>query len=377
AAMVNSKEADVDGSYSAYYPTIRGSGSVGSIDNTDPLLRDGRKQVIGLELVQPIPIFGRERALVNAAKATLEAEKANFGQVRQEIIYEILDTSFQVASLRNTVRLRAATEQLLRTRVKSLHEAVQNGGARITDLKLAQSELSQATSLSANAEAEYRALTVKLITLLPNFDPKTLLMELKLERLGVHPPESVDQAILIGKQNAIAIRKAKADLERASAERDVSEANIWPQFTLNLQVQKGAFGDISQDSTGVFLGLNAPLFEGGSRWSAAKSAAYRFNSAQEALQAEILGLERRIRELWTRWQALKAVASFWHRSITEQEAVLAFTKEQMLGGGATKLDVSKAEEMVLESRLLGINQRLEHDRALLKLLLEIGELHTL
>ncbi|KOR29637.1 hypothetical protein TI03_01810, partial [Achromatium sp. WMS1] len=37
AAMVNSKEADVDGSYSAYYPTIRGSGSVGSIDNTDPL----------------------------------------------------------------------------------------------------------------------------------------------------------------------------------------------------------------------------------------------------------------------------------------------------------------------------------------------------
>ncbi len=374
-ALVESKEAEVDGAYSAYYPTISSTGSMGDIQNDDPLLRDGQKRVLGLSIAQPIPIFGKERALVEAAQAALKAEKVNLGKVQQEIYYEILDTAFQVASLRNTMQIRGAIEKLLRNRVKALHESVRGGGARITDLGLAQSKLSQAIAYHTNAKADYNSMRAKLTSLLPNFDPQLLMTELKPERLGLQAPESVDQALLLAKQNATTIRKAQAEVERAKAEHDVSKANIWPQLTLNFQVQRGSFGEISQNSQGIFLGFNAPLFEGGSRWSASKSAAYRFTSAQEALRAELRTLEQRIRELWTRWQTLKGSVLSWERSIKEQETTLKLTREQMLGGGATKIDVSKAQEIILESKLQGVQQRLEHNRIFLQLLLEMGELN--
>lgn len=373
-AMVDVRSSEVEGAYSGYYPTVKGTGSMGDLYAADPLVRDGRKKIIGLEVAQPIPVFGREKAMVASATAAQKGEEVAAGRVRQEVLHEMLDTSFHVVSLKQSAQLRGDLERNLQTQVRAIRDAVRDGAARVTELGLAQGRLSQAGALRTNADAEFRATQAKLASLVPGLDPQALLDELRLDRVGLRTPASLEAALTWGADQSAGIRKAEAESERAGAERDLAKAELWPRLTVNAQVQTGSFGGVSAESYGIFLGLNAPLYEGGLRTAAAEGAAHRVIAAQEAVAAEARGLEQRVSELWARWQALLVASVAWDRSVAEQEQSLKLTRVQMASGGATQLDALKAEETLQESRLQAVEQRLDRDRTLLKLLLEIGQL---
>jgi outer membrane protein TolC len=74
-AVIRANQSDVDAAYASYYPVIRGNSSFGRFSNDDPLSRDGDKKIVGLELEQPIPIFGIEQSLVRNAKANCWIKK--------------------------------------------------------------------------------------------------------------------------------------------------------------------------------------------------------------------------------------------------------------------------------------------------------------
>ena len=53
---------EAEGAWTAYLSALSGTGSAGSSRSQDPLVRGGDKRAYGLELEQPIPLFGRESA---------------------------------------------------------------------------------------------------------------------------------------------------------------------------------------------------------------------------------------------------------------------------------------------------------------------------
>lgn len=300
-------------------------------------------------------------------------ERTELSRVRQEILFEILNTAVQAASFKKIHDLRIGLEQNLSAQVKAIRTAVHGGGARLTDLGLASGRLSQATALRTSAEANYQSLLTRLVSLLPRFDADRMSPdEIELDRLGIHLPPSLDDALTQAMEYSIAIRGARAELEKASAERDVTKTERWPKLTVNMQWQQGSFGNVSADSDAIFLGLNTPLYEGGARIAAAKSASYRHEASKETLTQEIRNLKQQVGELWARWQALQASCLAWDRSIADQTRTLRLTHEQRSGGGATEIDVLQAESIQLESRLQGVEQQLTRDRAKLQLLSQIG-----
>nr|VFJ58757.1 MAG: Outer membrane protein TolC [Candidatus Kentron sp. DK] len=372
-SMVESRTSDVRGAYAAYLPTVSGTGSLGDITNEDPLVRSGKKDVLGLEIAQPIPLFGKEKAVVKSAKATLWAEKTELGRIRQEVLFEILDTAVQAASLKKVHELRLELEQNMSAQAKGIRSSVRGGGARLTDLGLVRGRLSQATARRANAEADAGSAVMRLASLVPRFEAGRMLREeIQLNELGIQIPPSLDDALTQAMAYSVVVSKAQAEMEKARAERDIARAERWPKLTVNAQWQRGSFGDVSADSRALFLGLNIPFFEGGARRAATRSANYRYEAARETLTQEMRDTEQQVRELWARWQALQSTCISWELSVAEQSSTLGLTRQQMAGGGATSIDVLRAKAILLESRIQGVERRMERDRVRLRLLSKIG-----
>nr|VFK67659.1 MAG: hypothetical protein BECKUNK1418G_GA0071005_11547 [Candidatus Kentron sp. UNK]VFK72882.1 MAG: hypothetical protein BECKUNK1418H_GA0071006_11467 [Candidatus Kentron sp. UNK] len=60
-SMVKSRVSDVDGAYSAYYPTITGTGSIGDVSNTDPWFATEKRRFSGSRLLSRFPCSAGKR----------------------------------------------------------------------------------------------------------------------------------------------------------------------------------------------------------------------------------------------------------------------------------------------------------------------------
>jgi Outer membrane efflux protein len=82
-ALYQAKQAEAEGALAAYRPTLRSTGSLGNVANQDPLQREGSKRSFGLELEQPIPLFGRESSRVDLARVAVQVEAAELKWVER------------------------------------------------------------------------------------------------------------------------------------------------------------------------------------------------------------------------------------------------------------------------------------------------------
>jgi outer membrane protein len=367
-----SRLVEAEGAYSAYLPVVRGTGSAGTSKSSDPLTRDGSKRVYGLEVEQPIPLFGRESARVELARVAVRIEAAEVTRVEQAVLAEVLEALLNVGAARGTLDVRERLLANLREQVASVRETVAGGGMKATEQRLIQSRAAQSEALRARAAADLAAAEARLKRALSGTAAPTLReQDLRAYWTGPLTPEALEAAAL---QAAPALLKAQAVAEQATAEHTVARADLWPKLSVTLQGQKGSFGAASADSHSLFFGFNAPLYEGGASVSRVESSVHRVSAAKENAAQEYRMTTQRIAEAWAHWRAAEAMALAWRESELQEEEAIQLTEQQLAGGAATQVGLLRARQAWLDTLLQGVDYRAQRDLAWVRLMQEAGAL---
>lgn len=368
-----SKLVEAEGAWSAYLPVLRGTGSAGSSRSQDPLVRGGDKRVYGLELEQPIPLFGRESARVELARVAARVEESEVKRVEQAVVGEVLEAMLGISTAKETLALRERLAVNLSEQVAAVRETVAGGGMKVTEERLIQSRAAQSGALQARAAADLAAAQAKVKRLMPEATPVVQLQanDLRSWWRGPLTLEAMETAAL---QAAPTLLKAQAEAEQAGAEYAVVRADLWPKLSVTMQAQRGTFGDVPADSQSIFLGISVPLFEGGASFSRVDSAAHRQSAAKDRALQESRMTVQRMAEAWARWRAAEAMAQAWRESERQEEEAVKLTGEQLAGGATTQVGLLRAKQTWLETLVQGVDYRSQQDVAWVRLLQEAGAL---
>lgn len=371
-ASYQARLTEAEGAWSAYLPIVRGIGSAGSSKANDPLIRDGSKRTYGLEIEQPIPIFGRESARVELARAAVRVEAAELKRVEQTVLAELLESLAVVESAQATLALREQLATNLALQTGAAREAVAGGGMKLTEERQLLSRKSQVEALRTRAAADLSSARLRLQRLLPSGN-SPIQQRPKQRDFWPHPlnEESFLSAALAGNP---AFLKASAEAELAAAEHEVARADFWPKLSVTLQTVKGTFGAASADSQSAFIGVSVPFFEGGATVSRAESAAHKLAAAKEKRLFEEQMTRQRTADALARWQAAEAMVTAWAESERQEDESVALAEAQLADGGTTLFGVLRARQSRLEALLQGVDYRLERERAWITLMQEVGAL---
>lgn len=371
-ASYQAKLTEADGAWSAYLPTVRGIGSSGTSHASDPLTRDGRKRTHGIEIEQPIPIFGRESARVELARVAVRVEAAEVQRVEQTVLSELLEALVAVDTAKAALALRRQIQANGALQAAAAREAVAGGGLKLTEERQILSRQAQTRAQLARAMADLATAQARLLHLLP---------------LGTQPPaslpgwqdfwkapftvQSLEGAALAG---APALLKIRAEAEQAGAEHTLARTEYWPKLSLSYQNTKGSTGGVPSDNQSVFFSLNMPLYEGGSTASRVQSAAFRWTAAQERAAYEERMTRQRVTDAWEHWRAADDMVQAWAESEREEQESVSLVAAQLAVGGTTRFGLLRAQQSQLETQLQGVEYRSQRELALIRLLLEAGAL---
>jgi outer membrane protein TolC len=370
-SLVQARQEEVKGAYAVYLPVISGNGSLGDVKNDDPLVRQGNKQTIGLDIQQPLPLFGREKTQVALAKTAKYQEELELSLVQQQVTAEILEALLTLQSSQRKSLLFQQQLNVVQQQVRALEEAIAGGGAKLTDLRLLQMQTSQLKARVMQQQTEYLAAKMRVERLLPELQVPQLIQDDILRVWQTTLPQQMTE-LLTQQNDVLIIKKAQAHVQQAEQESALAKAELWPRFSINAQYQRGKFGEAPATSNSVFLGLEAPLYQGGQGQGRFKSANYRYDAAKETLSQEKKAYEQRVTEEWTQWQGLKQILTTWSESQTQAMENVKLVDIQMKEGAATILDMLKAQESVLETRLQGADYVLQERMAVVRLLQELN-----
>lgn len=372
-ALHQSRRSEADAAQAIYLPTVRGIGSTGSSQSSDPLTRSGNKRTYGIEIEQPIPIFGRESARVELARMAVLVEAAEVRRVEQAVLAEILENLATLEAATVTKNLRDQLAANLTEQTAAAHEAVAGGGMKLTEERQLLSRKAQAYALRARAAADQTTAQMRLQRLLPPETPIESISRPTLQDFW-HTPLSAESLESAALRDAPALAKARAEADQATAEHELARAEFWPKLSITYQNLKGTNGGVSADSHSTFIGLNVPLYEGGATTSRAQSAAFKRTAALERSFHEERMTRQRIAEAWERWQAAEAMVSTWADAERQEDESVALVETQLTAGGTTLFGLLRARQTRLETRLQGAEYRAQRELAWIKLLQEAGAL---
>ncbi|WP_187292326.1 TolC family protein [Candidatus Symbiobacter mobilis] len=367
-----SRLVDARGAKSLYLPVLRATGATGSSRSQDPLVRAGDKKTYGLELTQPIPLFGHESARLALANTAATVDAAEVGLVEQQVVADVLEALLGVEYAQGTLELRERLQSNIRQQVDAVHAAVAGGGIAASESRLVQSRAAQSAALLAQAQAQLSAAQSRLMRLVPGGLSLVPLRDDDLRSWWTSPVTF--QALRDNAASAAPLRKARAQTDLAQAEYAVARTDLWPRLHVTMQGQKGEFGGVSADSQSVFVGVDIPLFEGGNAISRSQSAALRHQAARSALDQETRMLDQRLAEAWEQWRASESAAASWREAEQQDAAALTLMEEQVQGGATTHLVWLRAQQNALENRVQGVEATWQSRLAWVRLLQEAGAL---
>ncbi len=374
-AEIRASQAEVDGTYAAYYPVITGSGLYGRVKNDEPSQNDGDKRTYGLQIEQPLPFFGRESASIDISKAEVRLKQIELKRLRQSVFFEVLETAITLRAQLLSLRLRELMVDNLFSKVRFLKDSVAGGEAKMNEYYLAQSDSIQMQVLEAQAQTEHITTLEKLRSLAQGATVEPEFMAADLSTLGLSViPADFDLALSDSLSKSPLLLLAGYDLKKAQAELAFAKVSIWPELSLNYSLERGTFGDESADTNSVSLNLNVPLFEGGSSMAKIATMRHRVEAKREKLDQQNRLHHQELQEVWSRWKSAIRMVLMLQTANEQGQQIVDAIQVQLASGANTVLVELSARLAVIETQLQEINEKKQRDLALVTLLQQMGYL---
>lgn len=289
---------------------------------------DFQSNSLSLSVVQPL--FYKDRLIaLEQADDQVEQADTDYEIARQGLIVRVVKAYFDVLAAKDTVTFVQANKKAIARQLDQAQERFEVGLVAITDVHEAQARFDQARANEILAINEVDNAVEALREIVADAGHE---LDGLREDTPLVPPEpaNIDQWSSTAQQNNPRILSAKLATDIARKAIDVQRAGHYP--TLDLvgslsRARSGASYGTDADTAAIGLQLAVPLYTGGAVNSAVREAGYRFEAAQESLDAERRAVSRQVRDAYrgiessiSRVQALKATERSAQSALEATEA---------------------------------------------------------
>jgi multidrug efflux system outer membrane protein len=341
--------------------------------NTQPLTRTFDLFRAPADLNWELDLFGRVKRNKEAARASLEANRADFENALLSVTANVASSYYRLRALDSEI---AVLEDTIKTRKEALQIARERLDAGLTgelDVVRASADLAGNEADLLGIQRTRGEVENAIATLLgrpaSNF------------RLAANPALALVPQIPAGVPSRLLERRpdvagAERQLAAANARIGVAKAAFFPQIRLT-----GAAGLESADIGMLFnwqsrvwqLGpsLTLPVFEGGRNKANLHAAQARYDEQLDSYRKQVLVAFEEVETALVDIRTLSAQADAQQRAVAAGRRALELSQQQYLKGAVNFLDVLDAERTLLSNERISaqlLGQRLQAVAQLIKAL---------
>jgi multidrug efflux system outer membrane protein len=333
---------------------------------------------VGLQAAWELDVVGANRAVSNAAVANLEGSQAQWHDARVSVAAEVANLYYSLSTC--TLQLSLAQHDAAsRAETARLTEINAKAGFLAPSLAAmarasAADGKSRVTQQSAQCDIETKALVA--LTAIPEPDLKR-----KLAVAQVKPVQAAPISVASVPAQTIAQRPdvfaAERDVVVASAQVGSAKAQRFPRLSLNgsIGAMRVSSGGVDQDgSTWSFgpLAVSLPLFDGGQRVAAVKSAEANYAATVAVYRGKVRNAVREVEEALVNLQSTESRALDAKVSTQGYTESLAATQSRFSQGLASLVELEDARRNALASESAQLALGVERNRAWVSLYRALG-----
>lgn len=369
-ASIDSARATLSTTQSARWPTLNGKanatrmrqfgGAGGSIDaggmaggESSMVMTYGTRSA-GFDTSWELDLFGKVRRNAEAAEARMAARVNDWHEARISLAAEVADTYVQYRGCQLLVDVYRQELSSMEKTDSATRESVAAGLTSPADASRTQASLASTASKLEGQQVSCRLLTTALQSL-TGIEPRVLSMWLGNSAARLPTPKAfrVDQV----PADALRQRPDVAALERglaaSSAEIGAAKADLYPSLSLSGEIALTTYSLLSSSVRTWSFGpaLTLPIFDGGRRRAAVRTAEANYRSAYAEWRQGVKKAVREIEEALTnldgadRRSGKAAEAAALHQ--TYYESVQAQWRE----GGRNLMELEEARRSALEAEV--------------------------
>ena len=293
-----------------------------------------------LTVRQPLYSGGETVAETRRAENNVQAARARLGGVGQDVLLNAVDAYAGVVRARNVVRL--ARENLDR-----LNQYLGGTEERLRLFEVTRTDLDQAQSRVAGAEAELARAETELAAALAFFEQ--VVGEPPGELVPARPladlPASEAEALALAARNPRLVQAA-FELEAARDQVRVAEAALLPDLALVGELThetQPTFGIDNRSDASLGVELVVPLYQGGAEYSRVRQAKQTMIQARYLLDDTERLVRREVLRSFDAWRSIERQITALRAQTDAAARALEGTREEAIAGVRTTLDVLNAE----------------------------------
>lgn len=332
----------------------------------------------GVNLEQPLFTGGQLKNNYDASKLTYAAQQAFYDAFYDATVVDVVSAYVNILAAEEAITAQTNLKEALQNDVRAAEIRFDIGGATKTDYSLAQARLAEADAGLLNAENQLSVAQEALKRLI-GYYPETELSWPIDPLNGELSQDIFNDQLQTALVNHPSIVGAYLSLQAAEEGVPIARGAYLPQVNMQASYNKQEnlspiFGGGSQNVQSVTLNASLPLYQGGKRGSAVRSAKAQRTAAQTDYDDTIRATRQAAISAYARYTASLAQVIAYTSAVEANELALSgITREQELGQ-RTALDVLNTKQDLLNANLNYAQARANHITAAYQLLAALGRL---
>ncbi|WP_298439383.1 TolC family outer membrane protein [uncultured Ferrimonas sp.] len=353
--QLQSRNQEIREAYSGYQPSLDLDAGAGyqKIDNdTNKLTGNDEYDPWDVSLTLRQFLFqGFEISEnVNRTRAEAEAQRFKLLSDAEDLALRVAEVYLALLRTEQIYRLSRGNRDRHQQIYHDINRRTEQGIGTSADLSQISARLAQANSNLLAAENNWQDAKEEYLRVVNQLPSGQIRPEVDANYL----PSTLDEAIGTARATNPTIKLASADIDAASAEREVAKSNFYPELYLDVkqtweEETGGRLGD--QEDFSVMLRLRFNLFNGFANHAEVKRLAYQMAVAKDIRDDSIRQLDEGTRLAWNAWQ-------FTHRQLgylqghveAAHQTAQAYTKQFDIGK-RTLLDLLNTENELFDARV--------------------------
>ncbi len=302
-------------------------------------------------VTQPVYTGGKTRAALNKADNAVMAERARLIVAEQTAMTDTVTAYVNLIQAQQTLGLRVNNEQVLARQLQATNDRFRVGEITRTDVAQAEAALAGATADRERALGDLqiaRSAFQKAVGFLPPPD----LIEPQPLKL---PMKNQNETAVLARTNNPSVVAALFDDAAAKDNVDVQFAALMPTVSLQGQVFQQANASTAHNSTnGYQVGavVSVPLYQGGAEYATVRQARQQQQATARAVDDAKRTAQQQAVEAWETLVSNRAQAESTRAQIRANQIALEGVQREAIVGSRTTLDVLNAQQTLLNSQLL-------------------------
>ncbi|MFD2678195.1 TolC family outer membrane protein [Camelimonas lactis] len=360
-------------------PRVNASGSVGytarsaqgmgaSSGNAD--LFPG---AVGVGITQPLYDGLRTLNSTRAAESQVFGEREGLRNQEQNTLLSGATAYMNVLRDTATVNLQRNNLEVLQEQLRQTRDRFNVGEVTRTDVAQAEAALAGGHSQLSAAEANLKASIAQYRQVIGE-QPTKLAPGRSLESLL---PKSQTAAVNLALREHPAIASALHSADAAELQIKVAEGALLPQVGLSANVSRSFDNNVRGDalsSASIVAQLTVPLYDGGQYYAQTRQAKEKASQANISVDIFRDQVRAAVVSSWSMLEAARSQIEASTAQVKANEIALAGVREEAKVGQRTTYDVLRAQQDLLQSRVLLVTAQRDRVVASYNVMAAIGRL---